>query len=39
MQMGNTIQSNVSNVAHVKDVGDGVRGFFENVYRSLVYTI
>ena len=39
MQIGNTIQSNVSNVAHVGDIGDGVCGFYANVYRSIVHTI
>ena len=24
MQIGNTIQSNVSNVAHVEDIGEGI---------------
>ena len=36
MQIGNTIQSNVSNVAHV---GDGVYNFYANVYRSIAHTI
>ena len=39
MQIGNTIQSNVSNVAHVREVGDGVCSFYANVYRSIVHTI
>ena len=30
-----TIQSNVSNVTHVKDVEDGACGFYTNVYRVL----
>ena len=39
MQIGNTIQSNVSNVAYVGDIGDVVCGFHANVYRSIVHTI
>ena len=38
-QIGNTIQNNVSTVAHVKDVVDGVYGFYTNVYRHTVYCI
>ena len=39
MQIGNNIQSNVSNVAHVRDVRDGVCSFYANAYRPIVHTI
>ena len=38
MQIVNTKQSNVSNVAHVGDVRDGVCSFYTNVY-SNVYSV
>ena len=50
IQIGNTKQSNVSNVAHVRDlkysnsntiqsnVGDGVCGFYASAYRHTVCT-